>query len=199
MFLLHGLFPIKFVNTNIQYFFGVMRNKVQKQPLEVFCKKDVLKNFAKSTGKRLCQSLFFNRVVGLRSATLLKKKLWHRCFPVNFAKFLRTPFVHKTSGQLLIWTTASETSNTKYLELIKRRSKVQEKNMSCERALNFDQWKTFPENHKPMRVWLWLVYKFTENYCRFRLSSEFIQTQKSYPTSLDKIRILTCKLLVISS
>ena len=28
--------------------------------------------------------------------------------------------------------------NTKYLELIKRRSKVQ-KNMSCEHALNFDQ------------------------------------------------------------
>ena len=27
-------------------------------------------------------------------------------------------------------TTASETSNNKYLELIKRRSKVQEKNMS---------------------------------------------------------------------
>ena len=26
------------------------------------------------------------------SETLLKKKLWHRCFPVNFAKFLRTPF-----------------------------------------------------------------------------------------------------------
>ena len=24
-------------------------------------------------------------------ATLLKKTLWHRCFPVNFAKFLRTP------------------------------------------------------------------------------------------------------------
>ena len=27
-----------------------------------------------------------------RSATLLKKRLWHSCFPVNFAKFLRTPF-----------------------------------------------------------------------------------------------------------
>ena len=27
-----------------------------------------------------------------QSATLLKKKLWHRCFPVNFAKFLRTSF-----------------------------------------------------------------------------------------------------------
>ena len=39
---------------------------------------------------------------------------------------------------------------------------------------------------KNMRVWLWLVYKFTENYCRLRLFSEFIQTQKGYPTSLDK-------------
>ena len=26
-------------------------------------------------------------------ATLLKKRLCHRCFPVNFAKFLRTPFL----------------------------------------------------------------------------------------------------------
>ena len=25
-------------------------------------------------------------------ATLVKKRLWHRCFPVNSAKFLRTPF-----------------------------------------------------------------------------------------------------------
>ena len=24
--------------------------------------------------------------------SLLKKKLWHRCFPVNFVTFLRTPF-----------------------------------------------------------------------------------------------------------
>ena len=26
------------------------------------------------------------------SATFLKKRLWHRCFPVNFAKFFRTTF-----------------------------------------------------------------------------------------------------------
>ena len=26
-------------------------------------------------------------------ATLLKKRIWHRCFPVDFAKFLRTPFL----------------------------------------------------------------------------------------------------------
>ena len=27
-----------------------------------------------------------------RPATLFKKRPWHRCFPVNFVKFLRTPF-----------------------------------------------------------------------------------------------------------
>ena len=63
--------------------------------------KGVLRNFAKFTGKHLCQRLFFNKVAGLRAAALLKKSLWHRCFPVNFAKFLRTPFLQNTSGRLL--------------------------------------------------------------------------------------------------
>ena len=45
------------------------------------------------------------------------------------------------------------------ISLNKSRPKVQEKNMSCERALNFNQWKTFYENYKPMTVWLWFVYK----------------------------------------
>ena len=30
--------------------------------------------------------------------TLSKKSLWHRCFPVNFAKFLRTSFLQNSSG-----------------------------------------------------------------------------------------------------
>ena len=34
-------------------------------------------------------------------STLLKKRLWHRCFPVNFVKFLRTPFLQSTSERLL--------------------------------------------------------------------------------------------------
>ena len=29
----------------------------------------------------------------LRPATLLKNGLWHRCFPLNFVKFLKTPFL----------------------------------------------------------------------------------------------------------
>ena len=35
-------------------------------------------------------------------ATLLKKRPWHRCFPVNFAKFLRTPVLQNTSARLLL-------------------------------------------------------------------------------------------------
>ena len=33
---------------------------------KVFCKKDVLRNFAKFTRKHLCQRLLFNKVAGLR-------------------------------------------------------------------------------------------------------------------------------------
>ena len=68
----------------------------------MFWKKGVLKNFAKITRKPLCQSLFFNKDAALRPATLFKKRLWHRCFPVNFAKFLRTPFLQITSVRLLL-------------------------------------------------------------------------------------------------
>ena len=32
----------------------------------VFCKKGVLRNFTKFTGKQLCQGLFFNKVAGLK-------------------------------------------------------------------------------------------------------------------------------------
>ena len=44
----------------------------------------------------------FNKVAG-RHETLLKKRLWHRCFPVNFAKFLRTPFLIEHLWWLLLF------------------------------------------------------------------------------------------------
>ena len=49
------------------------------------------------------ESLFFNKVVALRPATLLKKKLWHRCFSVNFAKFSRTTFLIEHLWWLLLY------------------------------------------------------------------------------------------------
>ena len=91
------------------------------------------------------------------------------------------------------------TPNNKYLlEIIKRSSK-ERKCMSCGRVLNFDQRKTFSSNYKLITVWLWLFYKFIKNNYRLRFFSEFIQTQKSYPTCLDKTSIATWKLYVISS
>ena len=40
---------------------------------------------------------------GLRPATLLKKRPWRRCFPVNFATFLRTLFLQNNFGRLLLY------------------------------------------------------------------------------------------------
>ena len=40
-----------------------------------------------------------------RDSFLIKlQACWHRCFSVNFAKFLRTPFLNHTSGRLLLHT-----------------------------------------------------------------------------------------------
>ena len=54
--------------------------KYRSSRSQIFFKIGVLKNFAKFTEKDLCQSLF------------LIKRLRRKCFPVNFAKFLRTFF-----------------------------------------------------------------------------------------------------------
>ena len=67
-----------------------------------FVNKVVLRNLAKFTGKHMCQGLFFGKVTGLWPATLLKKRLWHRCFPVNFVKFLQTPFLTEHLWWLLL-------------------------------------------------------------------------------------------------
>ena len=75
----------------------------QKLPPGLFCKKRCSKvNFTKFAEKDLCESLFFNKVGNLRPATLLKKRLWYRCFPVNFVKFLRTPFIMEHLWWLLL-------------------------------------------------------------------------------------------------
>ena len=75
---------------NFQYR-GFASVELQKQSPEVLYKKGVVKNFAKLTGKNQCQSLFFNKVEGLR--------------PQTFAKFLRTRFLQNTSGLLLMQIT----------------------------------------------------------------------------------------------
>ena len=43
-------------------------------------RKGVLRNFTKFTRKHLCQSLFLNKVAGLRPASLLKKETLAQVF-----------------------------------------------------------------------------------------------------------------------
>ena len=79
----HWCFPGKFRNFFVE----------QKQPPEVFCKNDVLKNFTIFTEKRLYWSHFLNKVAGsscLQPCIFIKKRLQHRCFSVNIVIFFRT-------------------------------------------------------------------------------------------------------------
>ena len=71
-----------------------------EQPPEVFCKKSVL---------------------GLRPATLFKKSLWDRCFYVNFAKVLRTPFLQNTCDRLLLKLGYSKLLSASYVYVSKLR------------------------------------------------------------------------------
>ena len=62
---------------------------------------------------RLCYDKIADKswqIIGLRPAILLRKRLWHRCFPVNFAKFIRTPLV-AASGVLINFAILEPFSN----------------------------------------------------------------------------------------
>ena len=80
----------------------------------------------------------------------------------------------------------------------KIKSTSEDENTSSGNTLNSDHWKTFLENCKPIRVWLWLVHKIVGNNCCSGLFAKFIQIQKRFLTSINKISILTWRLLYIS-
>ena len=47
------------------------------------------------------KKVFCNKVEAW-ACNFIKKRLWHRCFPVNFAKFRRTPFLTEHLRWLLL-------------------------------------------------------------------------------------------------
>ena len=84
-------------NITIKNIFGKRRIKIEKNEdenfqlfmlniygssrREVFYGKGVLRNFAKFTGKHLCQSLFFNKVAGLRPVAkneVIASEIYHK-------------------------------------------------------------------------------------------------------------------------
>ena len=60
-------------------YWKLARNSRSYMP-EMFFNISIFKDFAKLTGKQLCQSFF--------PVILFKKRLRHRCFPVNFVKVI---------------------------------------------------------------------------------------------------------------
>ena len=66
------------------------------------CKKDVLRIFAKFTGKTLCQSLFFNKVAGCNKETLAQ------VFYCKFCEILKNTFFTEH-----LWKTATFDFNLK--------------------------------------------------------------------------------------
>ena len=105
MFLLQQIFNVAKTSSSVQKRIKVLRSfspccysccfHFQKQPFADVLQNSVLKDFARIHRKNNC--------VGVSDLMkLLKKRLQHRCFPVNFAKFLKAPILKNTSGLLLL-------------------------------------------------------------------------------------------------
>ena len=67
------------------------RCSLRKGVLRISLRKGILRNFAKITGKHLCQSLFFN-----------KKETLTRAFLCGFCKVSKNTFLQNTYGRLLL-------------------------------------------------------------------------------------------------
>ena len=87
----------KLIQGQVSYKTLCLQSRFLSRP-EVYCKKGVFRNFAKFTGKQLRQSLFFNNVVDLRPAALLKKEALAQVFPCEFCEMSKNPFLQNTSS-----------------------------------------------------------------------------------------------------
>ena len=83
------------------------------------------------------------------ATTLFKKRLWHRCFPVNFVKFLRTHFFIEQLWWLLLYYRP-------YLYL---------------------RFASFKENNPSLEVvwWTRILDKFDNSFCVIRYLRKSIQ------------------------
>ena len=61
---------------------------------DVFCKKGVVRNFAKLTGRHLCQGLSFNKVAAL--GLFIKKETLAQVFSCEFCEISKNTFSYRT-------------------------------------------------------------------------------------------------------
>ena len=82
--------------------------------------KKVFLEISENSQENTCATVSFLIKLQAARATLLKKRLWHRYFPVNFAKFLRTPFF----TEHLWWLLLEQLSSTALLLVVYRNYSV---------------------------------------------------------------------------
>ena len=73
----------------ITYTSHCRRSRIQKQPLEMFLKTPVLE-------------FLFYKVASLQPSNVVKKRLLHRCFPMKYDKFLKTPILKNFCERLFL-------------------------------------------------------------------------------------------------
>ena len=101
---LHGKSNVQFLYekqhwTEMDQFVNIKRKIAETATGDVFLKKISLEY--RKTRKYLCQSLFSLKLQ-VEACNVIKKRDWYRCFPMNFVKFLRAPFLQNTSGRVLL-------------------------------------------------------------------------------------------------
>ena len=69
-----------------------LRSMSRSSRPDVFCKKGVLRNFAKFTGKHLCQSLYFDKVAG----NFIKIETLAQVFSCEFCEISKNTFYYRT-------------------------------------------------------------------------------------------------------
>ena len=72
----------------------------------------------------------------------LKKRLWHRCFPVNFAKFLRTTFFTEH-----LWWLLLSLSKQKQTQNRKKQTKDNNKTKTEHQPANLKNKNIYIDNH----------------------------------------------------
>ena len=72
------MFNVRMLKKEIYIIKNIKTITYRSRRPEAFCKKGILENLTKFTGKHLCQSLFFNKVAGLRICEIFKNAFFYR-------------------------------------------------------------------------------------------------------------------------
>ena len=95
-----GAFEAQF---DFQIFKQIWRHRSSRSNSpKVFCEKVVLTKFAIFTAKHVLETLFNKVAAYLKARNFIKKRLQHRCFPANIAKFFKSIYFEE-----YLWTAAS--------------------------------------------------------------------------------------------